>query len=199
MDDHLKRQKRVLTVALACSLVFAFLANDLFGAEVLSRMHRATVAPSAAETSVPSAPPSNPNNPKNPNDGVAMPLEFQIPEGSKLSPGMMDGLQGFLNSPTTQRYIKLVSDPQFTDALKKLINHPARKNLLITQVVFLVVWFLYRTWLSESGQGFLARVFWRLTHLGIFGAITGFAIPAYWLGAPYLKMLDLIYRATFSR
>ena len=116
---------------------------------------------------------------------------------SKLAPGMDSILrmQKLLSSPAAQKYLKIFSNAQVTEALTTLVEHPKRKDLFMAEAVLFLAMLLFRAWRQSKAKNWGQRFFVSIYSLGVYWAISIFLLPTVLLGDSYPTMLQAIWKS----
>lgn len=98
-------------------------------------------------------------------------------------------------SPSQDEVVSFLSSPALTDKLHEIINHPQRNIVLYSQLAFLFVFLVFRSWRKSKGFafGWIGLLWFKLWTLLLYVTITFFVIPEVILGKPYLEFTKQIY------
>jgi hypothetical protein len=98
------------------------------------------------------------------------------------------GLQNLLAQPALQKYVKLVSKPQFREDLSAVVNHPNRVRCLEAELGWFFFILILRQWRyskSKSWTGNIWIYLWATVLLWL-GAL--YFVPHYFFGAPFDRL-----------
>jgi hypothetical protein len=205
----------ILSVALSAAL-FIFPEN---GYPQISKVNQSRSHPSANPTSTEQQTQEKVENPEEPSDSAQRARDVQSqafsiinslnPASSNENPGPNDPLAA-LNDPqfqdTLERlaelqkllenrwvrgYMQVITHRDVVGGMKKLSSKSPEeyKKLILFQVAFLVLFFIFELWFFGQPMGFLKRIFMKITFLGITIFGVAFIVPTFVLGQDYYKFI----------
>ena len=109
-------------------------------------------------------------------------------------------LEKWLANPLIQSVLRFFANPALSTAITQIINSPNRSMILYTNLGWFVIFVVFRAWkLSHMASAHWVRAlffrFWS-TLLFVIGAII--AIPSFYLGQPYIKVLGMLSKTVLK-
>jgi hypothetical protein len=117
-----------------------------------------------------------------------------VPGLPTMSPESLAKLQAFIDRPALKKYVALVQNPEFTDDLMALVQHPQLKQCGQWELGWLVVLIIFRSWWMSKSTHWLKGLMISLWCMLLFWAVTAIAIPSYFLSPAYTKLLKDTWR-----
>lgn len=92
--------------------------------------------------------------------------------------------------PDQTELARFFSSPVFTHNLHELLNHPQRNSVLYSELAFLVVFLVFRSWRKSKGfaLGWIGSLLFQLWTALLFIIVTYFVIPYFIFGKPYVDL-----------
>lgn len=126
------------------------------------------------------------------------PLSHDFKAGGEGGLGMPQGvaaqkLNALMTNPMLQGYMKLLSNPGFTENIKKIMNHPNRVTLFFAELAWIVVMIVVRAWRFSLVSHWTRKVWVNIWTMVLFWGGSSVVVPTVVLGDIYLNTLTMVY------
>jgi hypothetical protein len=98
-------------------------------------------------------------------------------------------LAELLNHPAVQGYLRFFQNPEFSEGMRGLAEHPRRNTLFIAQAVFFLLFIIFRAWRTSKSGGWFGRLWTKTWTFFAYVFVAVAVLPAMVLGSAYLDVL----------